>query len=306
MVSKMNVYEYRNLPINQRLEYFVSTLSNIEKFADYWVNFDNVYKNVPQKLAPDLFTLDYLIGKNQMEIESFFHERPYLLMLVPLLLGIRKDKLDQYGNLSVQDIQEKYQLNFNDINIEHMGAYFDFLTHSGLMNLLSQGLKKSVFDYSVGVQAGMDSNGRKNRSGKIGEKFLEERLSAIASKNDLKWMGQSTPSKIKKEFDVDIEQIFKNRRFDGALYNPKKLKIILFEINLFNASGSKSKSASTEFQTLRDRLAKTNHEFIYITDGEGWLKDKSHLKEALEYIGNVFNVSMVEDGYIESLLDLQQ
>jgi type II restriction enzyme len=30
------------------------------------------------------------------------------------------------------------------------------------------------------------------------------------------------------------------------------------------------------------------------------------LKEALEYIGNVFNVSMVEDGYIESVLDLKR
>ncbi|WP_294977326.1 DpnII family type II restriction endonuclease [uncultured Leuconostoc sp.] len=305
MVNRLNVFEYRNLGINQRLDYFVSTLSNIEKFADYWVNFDNVYKNVPQKIVPDLFTLDYLIGKNQMEIELFFYERPQLLALLPLLLGIRKDKLDQYGNLSVQDIQEKYQLNFNAIDTKNMHSYFDFLTSSGLMQLLSQGLKKSVFDYSIGVQAGMDSNGRKNRSGKIGEKFLEAKLSAIASRNNLKWMGQSTPSKIKKEFDIDIEYIFKNRRFDGALYNPKKLKLILFEINLFNASGSKSKSASTEFQTLRDRLAKTNHEFIYITDGEGWISDKSHLKEALEYIGNVFNVSMVESGYIESILDLQ-
>ncbi|CAM3186373.1 DpnII family type II restriction endonuclease [Leuconostoc rapi] len=305
MENKLNVFEYRNLAINQRVDYFVSTLSNIEKFADYWVNFENVYKNIPQKIIPDLFTLDYLIGKNQMEIEFFFRERPDLLTLVPFLLGIRKDKLDQYGNLSVQDIQEKYRLNFKCINTKNMRAYFDFMTSSGLMQLLSHGLKKSVFDYSIGVQAGMDSNGRKNRSGKIGEKFLEEKLSAIASRNNLKWMGQSTSSKIKTEFGIDIEHIFKNRRFDGALYNPKKLKLTLFEINLFNASGSKSKSASTEFQTLRDRLAKTNHEFICITDGEGWISDKSHLQEALEYIGNVFNVSMVESGYIESILDLQ-
>src|SRR5699024_2108338 len=95
---------------------------------------------------------------------------------------------------------------------------------------------------------------------------------------------------------------FANRQFDGSLYNTKRRKLYLFEVNNYNSSGSKSKATATEFINLSNRLSKTNNEFIYITDGKGWDSDKSHLLEAMKHIGKVFNYNMIEDGYLEDYL----
>lgn len=73
-------------------------------------------------------------------------------------------------------------------------------------------------------------------------------------------------------------------------------------MNNFSSSGSKSKASATEFKDLHDRLSRTNNEFIYITDGRGWDNDKSHLLEAMEYIGKVFNYKMLEAGYLNDYL----
>ena len=102
---------------------------------------------------------------------------------------------------------------------------------------------------------------------------------------------------------LELDETFGNRRFDGSIYNPVRRKLYLFEVNNFNSGGSKSKASATEFKDLHNRFSRTNHEFIYITDGRGWDSDKSHLIEAMEYIGKVFNYKMIEDGYLFDYLE---
>ena len=100
-----------------------------------------------------------------------------------------------------------------------------------------------------------------------------------------------------------MDKSFENRRFDGSLFNPVRKKLYLLEVNNFNSSGSKSKASATEFKDLHDRFSRTNHEFIYITDGKGWDSDKSHLMEAMKYIGKVFNYKMIESDYLNDYLE---
>lgn len=299
-LNEMDVFEYLSLNIEEKLDFFNKTLSNIPFSADYWFNFEKVRKNVDE-LGADIFTLDFLVGKNKPEVELFFKEKPELLKLIPKLLGIRSN-LMKNGILGVDGFEETYYLNFEDIEINKLDKYIEFIDESGLMEMFKNGISKSVKDYYVGVEAGMDSNGRKNRSGKIGEEFLEKHLSKFASENGYEWLGQTTTSSVKEKYDVNLEKIFDNRRFDGSLYKPESKKLILFEINIFNAGGSKSKSASTEFQTLKNRISSTYHDFIYITDGDGWKSDQSHLREAIENIGHVFNTKMVKAGWVEDYL----
>lgn len=58
-------------------------------------------------------------------------------------------------------------------------------------------LRKSVHDYAVGVESGMDSNGRKNRSGEMGELYLETVLKDIADKKGWLYHGQTTKKTLK-------------------------------------------------------------------------------------------------------------
>lgn len=248
-----------------------------------------------------MYTLDYLIGKNESKIEIFFKERPNLLKLVPKLLGIRDAKLIK-GKLEVQDVDGTYELDFSNIDESNINKYIQFINESGLTWCLQDGLSRTVHDYAIGVEAGMDSNGRKNRSGDMGEMYLEKVLNSIADEKNWIAHGQTTAKSLKDWHDLDLEETFANRRFDGSLYNPNKRKLYLFEVNNFNSGGSKSKASATEFKDLHDRFSRTYHDFIYITDGKGWDSDKSHLFEAMEYIGTVFNYQMIEDGYLDELL----
>lgn len=296
-----NVFQYLNLKPQEKTDYFMQTRSKLSFLPNYWVNFDNVKRNLDKYDIPDLYTLDYLIGKNRYEIENFFKERAHLIKLVPKLLGIRENKMSK-GNLEVQGIDGTYHLNFRDIDTKNIEQYIKFIHESGLTRCLQKGLRKSVHDYAVGVEAGMDSNGRKNRSGDMGEMYLEKVLNAIADERNWIAHGQTTAKLVKEWHDIDLEDTFANRRFDGSLFNPQREKLYLFEVNNFNSGGSKSKASATEFKDLHDRFSRTNHEFIYITDGKGWDSDKSHLIEAMEYIGKVFNYQMVEDGYLKDFL----
>lgn len=297
-----DVFEYLNLKPQEKLDYFMETRSILSFLANYWVNYDNVRKNISLYDTPELYTLDYLIGKTDEEIDDFFIKRKTYLLLLPKLLGIRPGRLEN-GILNVQDVNGTYQLNFKSIDEENIALYLQFIHDSGLDWIFKNGLRKSVHDYAIGVEAGLDSNGRKNRSGKMGENYLEEVLKNIAQKKDWLTHGQTTAKKVKELYDLELDETFNNRQFDGSLFNPKRKKLYLFEVNNFNGGGSKSKASATEFKDLQDRFSRTNHEFIYVTDGKGWDSDKSHLIEAMEYIGKVFNYNMIEEGYLDDYLD---
>lgn len=302
---EFNVFDYLNLSAENKLDFFMKTRSSLSFLASYWFNFDNVKTNIASYDEPDLYTLDYLIGKSDKEMENFFKTRPNLLLLLPKLLGIRDNKFENPTKeriLKVQDISGVYHLNFKSIELEHIDLYLKFIHDSGLNWVFKTGLRKSVHDYAVGVEAGMDSNGRKNRSGTMGELYLETVLKKISDELGWEFNGQSTRQSIKKWYGIDLDNSFENRRFDGSLFNPMRKKLYLFEVNNFNSSGSKSKASATEFKDLHDRFSRTNHEFIYITDGRGWDSDQSHLKEGMEYIGKVFNYKMIESGYLNDYL----
>lgn len=303
---KYDVFDYLNLSSNEKLDFFMETRSALSFLPSYWINFDNVRKNIQLYDIPELYTLDYLIGKSDEEIDNFFHKQPEILLLIPYLLGIRENKFEKpFSNrkLKVQGIDGTYLLDFKEIDIKNINLYIQFIHDSGLDWVLSKGLRKSVHDYAVGIEAGMDSNGRKNRSGDMGELYLETVLADIAQNKGWVHHGQTTKTSVKEWYGIDLDETFGNRRFDGSLFNPVRKKLYLFEVNNFNSGGSKSKSSATEFKDLHDRFSRTNHEFIYVTDGIGWNSDKSHLLEAMDYIGKVFNYKMIESGYLIDYLN---
>lgn len=298
-----DVFEYLNLPAEDKLDFFMETRSSLKFMADYWVNFDKVKNFANLVDTPEMYALDYLIGKNDPELLDYFLKYQESFKLIPSLLGIRKDKFKKGTKiLEVQDLHGVYELDFENIKDDDYELYIRFIFASGLADLLKSGLKKSVYDYNTGVEAGMDSNARKNRSGKMGELYLESLLNSIATKPEWLTYGQTSAKYVKEEFGITLDKSFNNRKFDGSLYNTRRKKLYLFEVNNFNSTGSKSKASATEFINLSNRLAMTNNEFIYITDGVGWDSDKSHLFEAMKHIGKVFNYNMVEDGYLEDYL----
>lgn len=134
----MNVFEYLSLNPQDKLEYFMNTRSSLGHLASYWIDFGKVQEHIDKYDLPDLYTLDYLIGKPEKEISDFFKSRPSLLKLIPKLLGIRDSKFEKgTSSLKIQDIDGIYFLDFKKINLNQLDLYIKFIIDSGLSHLLS-------------------------------------------------------------------------------------------------------------------------------------------------------------------------
>ncbi|CAH1856359.1 type II restriction endonuclease [Convivina praedatoris] len=296
--------KYMQRTAEQKFCDFVNSRQTLALPANYWINFENVKRNAA-KYGPGIFTLDYLIGKDKAALKKLFLDQPNLLKLIPPLLGIRNDKFEKPKSdkkLKVEGLTGDYLLDFKEIQLNDIDLYLQFIHDSGLEELLLKGITKSLKDYSTGVEAGMDSNGRKNRSGQRGELYIESVLRNLADKYNFQWHGQSTYQYIKDNYKVVLDQRLSNVRFDGSLYDVKKNKLYLFEINNFSSQGSKLKASGGEFSLRQQIFDDSIHDFIYITDGQGWDSDLSHLKNIIKSIKYVFNFSMIQAGYLEHLI----
>ena len=63
-----------------------------------------------------------------------------------------------------QDEEGAFTYNFKKMNYS-VEQYEKFMEKTGLFDLLSHHLVNNLIDYALGVETGLDSNGRKNRGG---------------------------------------------------------------------------------------------------------------------------------------------
>lgn len=76
------------------------------------------------------------------------------------------------------------------------------MKQSGLLDFLQNKANRSLVDYVYGVEAGLDSNARKNRSGTTIGGILERHVAKISQEQRLEWKAQLNHSiyKIKLEY----------------------------------------------------------------------------------------------------------
>lgn len=176
----------------------------------------------------------------------------------------------------------------------------EFLTKSGLFELFKNKDIKSVNDYIIGVEAGLDSSARKNRSGTSMENIVEYYISTLCSKNNWDWIAQATKSKIKELWDKNITVKKSNRRIDFAIIANDKLYLI--EANFYGGGGSKLKSTAGEYKSDYSRWISDGHSFIWITDGLGWKSAHKPLNETFDDTDFILNLDMLEKGILEDVI----
>ncbi len=278
-------------------DHLVSTFRSSIKTWDYFVNWNKVFTN-SASFEIALNKLNYLLGKDDLQGEFYrlYESNPDIAKALPVLLAVRENNLEIYNKTSKE-------LEFYNFSGEGRDAnkYFEFLDKSGLIKLFQRDGIKNLVDYVIGVEVGLDSNGRKNRGGTLMEEIVGLFLEDFCKQNNLKYIPQASPSKIKLKWSFDIVVDKSERSFDFAIYNPQSNKIKLFETNFYNSGGSKLKAVCGEFRSLYDELKRQNIEFIWITDGLGWHTAKRPLEETYNHNDYVFNLSILEDGALNEL-----
>lgn len=302
----MRLKEYRSLSANERLNEFLSSLSITNRTPEYYVNWEKVERET-KKFELELNTLNYLIGKENIfdETLKLFKMQPNLIKVIPSLIASR-DKVLDILSIDDNDDMSFERLDFSKIDTERIEDYVIFAEDSGLLDFLQKKANRSLVDYVYGVEAGLDSNARKNRSGTTMEGILERHVSKLASELGLEWKAQATAAYIKEKWNIEVPVDKSERRFDVAVYSAKNNKLWLIETNYYGGGGSKLKAVASEFTELSQFVvqSKDDVEFVWVTDGQGWKTAHLPLSEAFGHIVNVFNLNMLKNNYLFDLFNL--
>ena len=273
---------------------------------NYFVDFEKVKLNV-KKVEKELNILNYLIGKENIEQEfiDLVTEYPQTRKALPLLIAVRKDKLG--STPIITDIDElipehKQYIFYADLNEKIIKELLIFFRDSGLKDVLQNKYIKNLVDYCFGVEVGFDTNARKNRTGTLMENIVAKFLDEFCSDNtNFQFIEQATQKRIKEYFDYEIEIDKNSRRFDFALYDINRDKLYLIEVNYYSGGGSKLKATAGEYKGLNDFVRAQNIDFIWITDGQGWMTALNPLEETFNHNDYVINLNMIKNGILEEI-----
>lgn len=288
----------------QVFEYFQNSFANSITMWDYFVNWNKVLGNV-HEVEIDLNTLNYLVGKPDAgeALAGLLASHPHLVRTIPILLASREKDFSillSYlnGNLKHKDFSFEVK---KKLTPEEISDICEFARKTGLLDLFEKKIIKSLPDYVLGVEVGLDSNGRKNRGGTTMENLVGEFATELCKTNGYDILPQANASEIERKWAKKIQVDKSSRRFDFAIRKGKE--IYLIETNFYGGGGSKLKATAGEYKSLYDYLAKQGIRFIWITDGLGWKSTLRPLEEAFNHVDYVLNLKMMTRGLFAEIIN---
>lgn len=281
---------------------WLSTMKDGIATWNYYTDFNKVYDNV-SKIKIELNILNSLIGSKNIESEflSILKSYPKVIKAIPILLAKRESEIKIY------DVKENYIFNFETMNYSPE-QYILFMRNSGLFDLIQNHLINNLVDYALGVEVGMDTNARKNRTGDVMEDLVESYLVKAGLIKGKTYFKECYKSDIEKMFGIDLSTISNNdkteKRFDFVFVNQFN-EVFACECNFYSGGGSKLNETARSYKTLAlesKDIDKFN--FIWFTDGKGWYSAKHNLEETFDIMEYLYNLNDLENGCIERLVNI--
>ena len=160
---------------------------------DYYIDFNKVVRNVDE-IKVELNILNSLIGSKDIEndFEKIVTRYPETLTCIPLLLAVRGNEI------YAQDEEGAFLYNFKQMNYS-AEQYKVFMRKTGLFDMIQNHLVNNLVDYALGVETGLDSNGRKNRGGHQMEDLVEKYIAAAGFVRDETYFKEMYISDIEKK-----------------------------------------------------------------------------------------------------------
>ena len=237
--------------------YFIKNLKPGILLWSYFVNWEKVFQNT-KKIEIALNNLNYLIGKEDFDSEFRFllKDNPKLAKVIPSLAvrdGSNSTKFKILIDYSSKKfVYEDYDFSKPNPTENDIETYLTFVKESGLKELIASQKVKNLVDYMIGVEAGLDSNGRKNRGGKSMEAIIDWFIQDHCKKHDYEYLKEANAVNIYEKWKIDVPVDKSSRRYDFVVNNGREL--IIFETNFYGGGGSKLKSTAGEYRNLFDTL----------------------------------------------------
>lgn len=263
----------------------------------YYIDFEKVYRNV-ENIKIELNILNSLIGSNQIEkdFENIIEKYPETLKCIPILLAVRQ--MEIYA----QDENGEFTYNFKKQNYS-IEQYKVFMRETGLFELLEKHIVNNLVDYCLGVETGLDSNGRKNRGGHQMEDLVEVYIKKSGIKEYYKEMYLTD---IEKRWNVDLSAISGNgtstKRFDFVVKTDNMIYVI--ETNFYggNGGGSKLNETARSYKMISQEADTIEGvTFVWFTDGTAWRSARRNLEETFNVMENIYNIDDMENGIMTKI-----
>ena len=260
---------------------FMSQLQETNQTLDFFCNFDKIAANV-DNIKLSLCMLNSMIGTNDLRrsVETIWNRDRSAFSVMDILIAVRSEGkkvvLNSAGDCIILD-----EL-FTSID-----GVMEYLEETGLADLFRQKKINNLVDYVFGIETGLDSNARKNRSGHV----MEGMVARILDKNGVRYRQEvysSEWSEITKVLGDD------EKRFDFVIQTPKKTYLI--EVNFYSGGGSKLNEVARSYSDIAPKINSVpGFEFVWITDGIGWKSAKNKLQEAYSIIPSIYNLTSIKD-----------
>lgn len=283
-----------NRNFNDWLSKFKASISDYT----YYVDFEKIYKNV-DKVKVELNILNSLIGSKNIEEEfqNILIKYPETLECIPLLLAVRSREI------FVKDEINEYLFKFDKM-VYSIKDYIKFMRESGLFDLLQNHIINNLYDYVLGIEVGLDSNGRKNRGGHLMENLVESYIIKAGYKKDINYFKEMYLKDIEKKWNLDLSEMSghntSTKRFDFVIKTDKQVYVI--ETNFYSSGGSKLNETARSYKMLAQESKKVDGvTFIWFTDGTGWISARKNLEETFNELETMYNIDDLDNGVLNNL-----
>lgn len=260
---------------------FMSQLQETNQTLDFFCDFDKISLNV-EDIKLSLCMLNSLVGAPDMRraVETIWKRDRTAFKVMDILIAVRSE-----GKKMVLDSQG--QCVVLDSLFDSVDGVMEFLNDTGLTEVFQQQKIKNLVDYVFGIETGLDTNARKNRSGHV----MENMIAHVFDNHGISYRQEVYSSEwpvISKVLGDD------EKRFDFVIETEQK--IFLIEVNFYSSGGSKLNEVARSYSDIAPKInSVSGFEFVWITDGIGWKSARNKLQEAYNIIPSIYNLTNMQD-----------
>ena len=260
---------------------FISQLQETNQTLDFFCDFDKISQNV-EDIKLSLCMLNSLIGSTDMRksVETIWNRDRTAFDVMNILIAVRsegkKKIIDNIGRCVLLDSL-----------FQSADGVMEFLDSTGLTEVFKSRKINNLVDYVFGIETGLDTNARKNRSGHI----MENMVARLFDNNDIKYRQEVYSYEWPEITSVLGDD---EKRFDYVVQTAKMT--FLIEVNFYSSGGSKLNEVARSYSDIAPKINSVpGFEFVWITDGIGWKSARNKLQEAFTIIPSIYNLSNIQD-----------
>jgi len=277
--------------------HFINTLLPSNKTYEYFVNWKKVKAAVNSHLN-ELSLLNSLTKvppqDREMHLQNLLLQYPKVVEVLPLLIAerINNGKIDVFDSTLETFLILKFEQ--DEVNEEEIPLITEFCRKSGILELFQ--VVKDLPDYLLGIEVGLDTNSRKNRSGVIFEQMCKEKIKRTISNTNYVLVNNDLNFSLYKNVSSGHS---KAKKHDFVIYSGN-IPCLVIECNFYNKTGSKPISIAESYIEMNRAAQSLGVEFLWVTDGPGWHSMKEPLLRGMSQIDWVLNYQML--GLIPKIL----